>query len=240
MPDAVADFRNPCGGLGWRQLSDGTFEIQGEGVVVPPPGEGTYSYRTFVRNSWRNFEPEIRAAARKRGVPVEWVLAIVATETGIVSGSREKQASFGNFCCRGPMAVMVTPYPNHRTFGGYTHPDEMFEPAKAIDAGAAIMRSYMDKGLDLPEISARYNSGGLCCPTSPELASKPGGRVLNEFKLCSAKIAGISYPRMTMMMNNFAIRELGVRTSTARVLAFGLGAASLVGVAGWWMTRDQS
>lgn len=228
-------WTNPCGGVRWRNLADGTIEIEGQGVVMPPPGEGPYSLRTYVRNSWRNFETEIKRAASKHGVPANWIVAIIATETGLYSGSREKQLRAESYCCRGPMAVMWTPHPNHTTFGGYTDPTALYEAWPAIDTGTAIMKHYMVKqGLDLPQISARYNSGGLCCKTSPAVPSKPGGRVQNEFNLCSAKIADISYPMMSTMMNNFAVRELGVGPGGGWVetLLYTAGGIALFGAAG--------
>jgi hypothetical protein len=233
-------WTNPCGGLRWRTLSDGAIEVERLGVVMPPPGEGKYSYRTYVKNSWRNFEPEIRRAAKKHGVPLTWILAITATETGINSSTRRKQSGVDkgircpSVCCYGPMAVMVCPYPNHKTFGGYARAEDMLDPWRAIDTGTAIMKHWMKKGYELPSISARYNSGGHCCRNSPAVASKPGGRQQNEFNLCSAKIAGTSYPMMSTFMNNYAIRELGIReTSTLRTLAYAGAGALVIGSLGF-------
>lgn len=201
--------QNPCGGLGWQTLPDGSIEIEGRGVELPAQS-GQYSLRTYVENSYRNFSGEIAAASKKRGVPENWILALIATETGILSSSRERQLMFKNFCCAGPMAVMYTPWPNYRTFGGYSSPDALFDAEKSIDAGTAMIRYHMDRGLDLPAIAALYNSGSLCCRNSPDVASKPGGRVQNEFNLCSADIAGSSYPEVAIQANNVAVLELGV------------------------------
>ena len=222
----AGDWINPCGGARWRSLDDGAIEVEGKGVVMPPPGSGPYSLRTYVANSWRNFEPEIRKAAAKHGVPVNWILAIIATETGILSSSRARQLGFRNFCCGGPMAVMFAPYKNYKTYGGYDSPDSLFQAESSIDVGTAIMASHMKKGLDLPQISARYNSGGLCCRDSPATPSKPGGRQQNEYNLCSAKIAGVSYPEVSTMLNNVAVRELGIGPSPGLVKA---------GVGGGWL-----
>lgn len=235
-------WTNPCGGLRWRNLSDGTIEIEGRGVVLPPAGEGKWSLRTYVRNSWRNFEPEIKRAAQKHGLPANWVVAIIATETGVASSSRERQSGQRGLtpaqgcpakCCYGAMQIMTCPYPNHRTYGKYPNASDMLDPWKNIDTGAAIMKHFLNKGLDLPAISARYNSGGLCCRVSPAVASKPGGRAQNAFNLCSAKIVNTSYPMMTIMMNNFAVRELGVTPSGGAgwldIALYAGGGAALVG-----------
>lgn len=232
VPPALGSWTNPCGGTRWRTLDDGTIEVEGRGVLLPS-GSGPHSYRAYVENSWRNFGPEIQAAAEKRGVPAAWILAIMATETGILSSSREAQLNSRNTCCSGPMAVMFTPYDNFKTFGGYG-PEAQNDAFMNVDTGAAIIRHHMDQGHDLPAISALYNAGSLCCTNSPVVASKPGGRVQNEYNLCSADIAGVSYPEVTIMMNNVAGAAMGVSpvgpvTSMASMKKSGSAAAWLIG-----------
>ena len=192
-------WRNPCGGVPWLEHPDGRFEVQGKGVLLP-----STEVQKQVRQSWENFESEIRAAAEKRGVPFSWLLAVITVETGLWSGNKQKQSTISSGCCVGPMQVMVTDYPNYK-IGGYSSPADMLEPAKNIDTGAAIMRGWMDKDYDLPMILARYNSGGLCCANSPAVATKPGGRVQNAYNLCSAAIAGVSYPELALASNNYAL-----------------------------------
>lgn len=227
------DFSNPCGGARWRTLGDGTIEVEGRGVLMPQAG-----FAKYVEQSWANFEPEIRAASAKRDVPTAWLLAIIATETGLWSGSRQKQAVIASDCCVGPMAVMVSPHPNYKTFGGYSSAQDMYDPAKNIDTGAAIVRSWIDKGYDLPPILARYNSGGLCCANSPAVASKPGGRVQNPYNLCSAAISGISYPEMAIMAQNYARSVLGLADGGKfPMAALGLAFAGVGVAAAVWIAR---
>lgn len=224
-------YVNPCGGVGWRTLSDGRIEIQGRGVLYPSD-----TVRKYVEQSWVNFAPEILAASAKRGVPPQWLLALITVETGLWSSSRQKQAAISSGCCVGPMAVMVAPHPNYKTYGGYSSPQEMFEPEKNIDTGAAIVRSWMDKGYDLPMITARYNSGGLCCPTSPDVPSKPGGRQSNPYKLCSASIAGVSYPELAILCQNYALLLVGGTAATG-LIAAGLALAGIGLAAAIWIAR---
>lgn len=231
-------MQNPCSGLGWQTLPDGSIEIEGRGVELPAES-GPNSLRAYVENSYRNFSTSITHASEKRGVPEAWILALIATETGILSASRDRQLRFKNDCCAGPMAVMFTPYPNYRTFGGYSSPDSLFDADESIDTGAAMIRYHMDRGHDLPAIAALYNSGGLCCPNSPDVASKPGGRVQNPFNLCSASIAGTSYPEVAIQANNVAVLELGVGR---RVASFGpkllaVSGVFLLGVVLWKRRR---
>lgn len=228
-----SDFGNPCGGLRWRTLGDGSIEVEGRGVIMPQPG-----FAKYVEQSWANFAPEIRAAAKKREVPEAWLLAIIATETGLWSKSRQSQATIANECCVGPMAVMVAPHPNYKTYGGYSSAQDMYDPAKNIDTGAAIVRSWVNQGYDLPMILARYNSGGLCCTNSPQVASKPGGRVQNPYNLCSAAIQGVSYPEMAIMAQNYARGVLGVSGASALPMAaLGLALAGVGVAAAVWITR---
>lgn len=208
-------FHNPCGGVGWRTLSNGQIEVEGRGV---PLASGQFA--TYVRQSWTNFAPEILAAAHQRHVPVSWVLAIVSVETGLWSGSRDKQAAARSSCCVGPAAVMLSNY----KLGGYASSQALYDPAANIDTGAAILRLWLQKGYDLPAVAARYNSGGLCCPTAPATASS-GARVRNEFSLCSAAIAGVSYPMMAIQANNYALASglVPTQSSLLKVLGVGLG-----------------
>lgn len=226
---APGDWRNPCGGLRWRTLSSGAIEVDGMGTPVPPPGTGRYSYRNYVLSSWQNLGPEIQRSAQLRNVPVPWVLALMSIESGIrAPQGRAAQVATRNYCCWGSMAVMVTPYANYKQ-AGYTSAEDMLDPFKGVDAGVAIMAASRDDGYDLPIIAARYNSGGVCCPNSPSSPSKPGGRELNEFKLCSAKAGGVSYPMLAIQANNMAVLEMGLGGAGAAQWKRGLGLA-LAGV----------
>lgn len=228
----MSDWANPCNGLRWRTLANGKIEVEGKGTPMPSAALAKY-----LDQSWVNFSPEILAASAKRGVSPAWIVAIIATETGLWSGSRAKQSVVASSCCVGPMAIMIAPSPNYRTFGGYTSPSEMYEPAKNIDTGAAIMRSWMDKGYDLPMITARYNSGGLCCPNSPAVASAPGKRQQNAYNLCSAAISGTSYPEMAIMFNNYAVSR-GIKAAAGvSMLAVGVALAGIGVATAIWIAR---
>lgn len=223
MKTVASDWTNPCGGLKWRTLSDGRIEVEDLGAPTFDPGSLLEKY---VRQSWANFEPEIRAASAKRGIPINYIVAVMTTETGLWSSSRARQMSQCSFCCCGPMAVWSTPgrgfWPANY---GYTPDQIVNDPAANVDAGAALMRQGFDAGHDLPVVVAAYNSGSYgCCPLSPDVPYKPGGRQSNPFKLCSASPGGISYPEMAIRANNTAL-ALGIGGSKVSRAAIGIGLA---------------
>ncbi len=234
----MADFRNPCGGTRWADLPDGAIEIEGRGVELLDPANEKYA-----RQSWANFAPEIQAASGRRGVPVPWILALMTAETGLWSSSREKQAAtkacVGSSCYVGPMAVGLSNY----HYGGYSSPDDMYDPEKNIDTGAAIVASYMKQGHDLPEITSLYNCGpqhGPCRPNAPDTPAYQGGMQRNEFLLCGAAMGGIPYPLFVIRANNTAVRVLGLGPAPAGGLGpwiFAAGAAVLAYAL--WTRRDS-
>lgn len=231
------EWQNPCGGTRWRTLSSGAIEVEGLGVPLPPPGVSRYTFRNYVLSSWQNLGPEIQRASEKWKIPASWILALISIESGIrAPQGRAAQVATRNYCCWGSMAVMVTPYANYKQ-AGYTSADDMLDPWKGVDAGVAIMADFHGKGYDLPLIASRYNSGGVCCPTSPTTPSKPGGRELNEFKLCSADAGGVSYPMLAIQANNMAVLELGLGGSGAqwkRGLGLALAGVGLAAAVWLW------
>jgi hypothetical protein len=223
---SVSDWVNPCGGLRWRTLGDGTIEVEGQGAITFEPGSLLEKY---VRQSWENFGPEIEAASANRGVPISAIVGVMVTESGLWSSSRTRQASQCSFCCCGPMAVWAIPQGFWPSKYGYTPDQIKNDPTANIDAGAALMREGYNKGYELPQIAAAYNSGSYgCCPLSPDVPYKPGGRQSNLFKLCSASPGGISYPEMAVRGNNSAI-ALGIGVSRVSRAGLGIGLA-LAGV----------
>jgi len=231
-------WTNPCGGTQWRTLSDGRIEVEGAGVLTFAPGS---AFEKYLKQSWANFEPEIRAASAKRGVTPNAIVAVMTTETGLWSSSRARQMSQCSSCCCGPMAVWSTPgrgfWPANY---GYTPDQIVHDPMANIDAGAALIRKGYDQGYQLPHIVAAYNSGSYkCCPTSPDVPNSPGGRQKNPFNLCSASPGGISYPEMVIRGNNTAL-ALGIGGSAGggAVWPYAMGAFMVVGgIALIWSAR---
>jgi soluble lytic murein transglycosylase-like protein len=213
------DWTNPCGGKQWRTLADGSIEVAGEGVPLYDPNGHAF---LALANSWQNWQSEARSASSSRGVPLSWILGIISAETGNWAGDPAVQADCGpwssrchNPCCAGPMQVMVTPYPNYKTYGGYENAEDMKDPAKAIDAGAAMLASMAEGSRvqgELPALAATYNSGGVYCDGSNEwgMRSDPG------------------YVRRVLTFNNTALAylDLGPRTGMM-VMGLSLAAGGL-------------
>lgn len=224
---AFGDWTSRCGGKGWRTLPDGRIELAGEGVPTLDPNAPGMKPLAL---SYRNWERIARWASARAGVPVSWTVGFISAETGNWASDPAAQAGCGpwstichNACCAGPMQVMVTPYPNYRTFGGYASPDDMRDPWKAIDTGAkmlARMARNGDVGGELPALAATYNSGGVHCGADNEwgMRSDPG------------------YVRRVVTFNNTAISVLGANTPRASLVA-SMGVGAGVAAAGLVLAR---
>lgn len=109
---------------------------------------------------------------------------------------------------------------------GY-RPEEMFEPATNIDAGAKLIRQLDDRLQGgLPAICGPYNSGQLCCD-SPNC--RPGCQ--NAFRVCTHS----DYPGAAVRYNNTAVRYLSLApcSRAGTLLGFGLLAVGIGGVIKW-------
>jgi len=217
MPGA---WTNRCGGRSWRTLPDWRIEVQGSGFPSWTPGEPSFR---LLANSWENWAPLIRKAASKHGLPASWILAFINAETGHKSADPTVQASCGpwstkcrNSCCAGLMQVMVQPYPNYRTFGGYTRPEDMLDPWKAIDTGSAMLARMVERAdWELPAMASSYNqgpgSGAVHCP-----GGKAHACSLSYWAMCSDP----GYISRVVSGNNAAIEHLGVNEASLPLWAY--------------------
>ncbi len=195
---AVAtDWRNPCGGERWRFLPDGTVEVEGRGILLAPPKNMVY-----LRQTWENWQAEMREAAEATGIPAEWLLAYATVESGLWSSSRESQAKVGSSAgAIGVMQIMPLNAPSL----GITVAD-LYDGATNIRGGATLLARMVDKGMDLVSATAPYNSGCGFGSTKKPCCS-PGK---NPFALYTASVEGMSYPELTLRYVNSALLELGV------------------------------
>jgi hypothetical protein len=211
-------------------MPDWTVELENGDAQIWEPGSASFR---LLENSWRNWEPLIRKASRKRGIPASWILAFINAETGFKSADPMVQASCGpwsvqcrNTCCAGLMQVMVTPYKIYEQ-AGYRDPKDMMDPLKAIDAGAYILaRLARTSGAELPAMASSYNQG------SPRSGSVhcPGGQA----HTCSPSAWGMcsdpGYIQRVVTGNNTAVRFFKANDATSSMwlyLAAGAAAAAL-------------
>ena len=144
------------GSVVWRLTADG---ISTGGAAHRTVGEPE-----TVREIWREYGPLILSAGKKWNVPVELIVATVATE------------SHGD-----PNAHRVEP--DRRESGGLMQTltdtagdmlgrpvdvKELFDPALSLDAGTAYIAHQRPKtGLDPILVAAAYNAGGIRQAQSP-------------------------------------------------------------------------
>lgn len=208
------EWYNPCGGRGWRNVGR-LIEIEGEGPSRYEPGS---SQHQFLEQTWANWGPLLRAAARAYDVPVPWMAAIATIETGLWSNKPSRQASIVSPA--GAIGVMQV-MPSTARYLGFT-PQEMTDPAKNTMAAAKLIAEKREKyGPHLPAIAASYNSGRLCSP----------GR--NEWNL----LADANYPRQSILYNNAAV-EMGLGGPDWSKIA-GVGLVVVALPVAYWISKGM-
>jgi len=161
---AGSDWVNPCGGVRWRTLANGSIEVEGQGVPIWAPGSPQFKY---LNQTWLNWRAHFEAAARKYGIPPSWLVAIATMETGLWSGNPKQQATIGSF--DGSIGIMQ-PLTIVSSIYGYSSADRA-DPAKNIDMGSHLIfddsRTTNGKIGGFPVVAAMFNGGaskGGCNP----------------------------------------------------------------------------
>ena len=153
---------NPCGGVRWLTLEDGTIEVEGQDVPVYAEGSADFE---SLRKTWENWTDEFRGAAEARGVLASWLVAIATQETGHVAGNPERQRTIESSDGHGSIGIMQ-PLASFARQQGYD-PDDRYDPAKNIDMGAiGIAKRVALYGPELPLVSAAYNAGSARCSSA--------------------------------------------------------------------------
>jgi hypothetical protein len=148
-------------GVRWRLSADGL--VVGEEEI--PRGSGG-SPRT-VRRIWETFGAVIRASASRFGVPIELVLATIATESrGNPAAERAEPGfvSYGETPHRVSIGLMQTLISTAREALADPRIDAtaLRDPATAIAAGTAyIARQKRLTNFDPPLVACAYNAGGI-------------------------------------------------------------------------------
>lgn len=150
-----SDYANPCGGVKWRTLSDGRIEL--EDGSIPSFGVASAEAGQLLL-TWQNWSSEFRAASESTGIPVEWLVAIAAMETGSYAANKEKQRKIGSF--DGSIGIMQ-PLVGVAHMFGYTSEDR-YDAAKNIDMCAKLLRQNAQTkngAFGFPVAAAMYNGG---------------------------------------------------------------------------------
>jgi soluble lytic murein transglycosylase-like protein len=207
-----SDWQNPCGAAyAWRNLPDGTTEVQGLGLPVwrSSNAQDQAHWNNAVR-TWQNWAPEFERAARLNDVPASWLLAIATQETGLWSRSKEEQRTIASQDGYSSIGIMQ-PIPATAVAMGYT-PQDRLDPFKNIDIGARLLAKNIGLyGRDLIKIGAAFNRGKFEC--------LPGREPYFNTRVHQ----GSNYPFNIIRTANTAIATGLVKPSRSLASSMGLG-----------------
>ncbi len=122
--------------------------------------EGTAGTPSTVTKIWDTFGPLCAASAKKYGVPVELIVATIATESSGNPSARRPETQIGDES----VGLMQTLVKTARFATGRTslQGDDLLDPALSIDAGTAYIASQRGQThFDPPRVAAAYNAGSL-------------------------------------------------------------------------------
>jgi soluble lytic murein transglycosylase-like protein len=122
--------------------------------------EGTAGKPKTVTRIWDDFGALCAASAKKYGVPVELIVATIATESSGKPDARRPEPQIGDES----VGLMQTLVKTARFATGRTdlRGDDLLDPAISIDAGTAYIASQRSSThLDPPRVAAAYNAGSL-------------------------------------------------------------------------------
>jgi hypothetical protein len=246
--------KGPCSATPrWRQLEDGSIEIESEGAIR---GQWPSAIET-----WRT--PIFESAAR-HGVPPNWVAGIM----GIESGGKTALVSYAG--AGGLMALMPgTAAGMMKKLGMAPRPftDVLNDNALNIELGVAYMRDRLDAyNGQFPLAAIAYNAGSVRCgngslcipPGKPGCVRQPcppnvWGAIMDCWLQKDGSLKTSNYPRRAIEYANSAL-EHGFSTSTSSPLppeplpaqndsgvALGSILAMVCGLGtGWWLVRRYS
>ncbi|MDR6952509.1 soluble lytic murein transglycosylase-like protein [Ancylobacter sp. 3268] len=153
MPKLVHPHRHFPDGVSWALTPIGI-------AIDGARAEGTPGDPTTVSTIWDRFGPSCAASAKKYGVPVELIVATIATESSGNPNARRAEPQINDES----VGLMQTLVGTARDATGRTglRADDLLDPALSIDAGTAyIAKQRSSTQLDPPRVSAAYNAGSL-------------------------------------------------------------------------------
>ena len=153
MPQLMQPHRHFPNGARWR-LTKGGIAIDGAAAA------GTMGVPSTVRKLWTLYGADCAASAKRLGVPVELIVATIATESRGDASARRQEPQIGDQSV-GLMQTLVktarsaTGRPNLRA-------DDLLDPRTSIEAGTCyIAQQRASTHFDPPLVAAAYNAGSL-------------------------------------------------------------------------------
>jgi hypothetical protein len=153
MPTLVAPHRFFAEGVPWALQPDG-ISIDG----APP--RGTAGNPDTVSGIWKRYGDRCSASAKRYGVPVELVVATIATESGGNPNARRAEQKIGDES----VGLMQTLVATARQVLGRNDikGEDLLDPVLSIEAGTAyIAQQRGSTHFDPPLVAAAYNAGSL-------------------------------------------------------------------------------
>ncbi|PNG26721.1 transglycosylase SLT domain-containing protein [Methylocella silvestris] len=153
MAELTTPHRHFADGVSWALTASGV-SIDGAAAMGTPGEPST------VRKIWTNFGAPCAAAAQKYGVPVELIVATIATESGGDPTARRFEPKINDQS----VGLMQTLVGTAR--GALRRPtltaDDLLDPAVSINAGTAyIAEQRGSTHFDPPLVAAAYNAGSI-------------------------------------------------------------------------------
>ncbi len=160
----------------WWRLTQKGVEIKGKGVVKDEKSTKR------AADIWRKYEPMITAASEKYGVPIPAIIATISTESSgnpksfryeplfykryIKDQSEWKDSPYYKYPRRiaSSYGLVQIMYTTAHKVGFRGKPEDLYDPASNINAGAAYIASqYQIKQhkWDPPKIACAYNAGSV-------------------------------------------------------------------------------
>jgi hypothetical protein len=128
--------------------------------IEEAPAQGTPGKPTTVRTIWQRYGALCAAAAKQYGVPVELIVATIATESSGDSNARRPEPRINDESI-GLMQTLVATARN-ATGRKNLRSDDLLDPRTSIEAGTAyIAQQRASTWFDPPLVAAAYNAGSL-------------------------------------------------------------------------------
>lgn len=160
MKEQLTRWHGINGSVRWRLCENGV-EIEGDGKVKTTAGKPT-----TVAGIWEKFESHIIAAATNYQVPVELIIATIATESGGRPNAERHEPGFLSYELtphRASIGLMQTLISTARSsFDASIKADDLRNPYTSIMAGTSYIEIQKSQThLDPPKVACAYNAGGI-------------------------------------------------------------------------------